>query len=184
MKGFSLVTGSAKKAEEYRSILPELQIETVSADVDEIQSLDLEEVARKKVRAVFAALNRPVVVDDTGFYLEEWKGLPGSLFKHFETTIGLDVAIRLLKGATSRRAYAKTCIAYFDGTEEFVVFGQVDGVVTEELRGPEGAFGFDYCFAPDGYGGKTYAELGKDVKNTMSHRYKALQAFKERFEKH
>src|SRR5262249_39499428 len=155
-------------------------IETVSADVDEIQSLDLEEIARKKVRAVFAILNRPVVVDDTGFYIEEWKGLPGPFFKYFEKTIGIDVAIKLLRGCTNRRAFARTCIAYFDGVQEFVVFGQVDGTVTEKIRGPEGAFGFDYCFAPDGYDGKTYAELGMDVKNTMSHRYKALQALKQR----
>jgi XTP/dITP diphosphohydrolase len=183
MQRFTLVTGSKHKAAEYRAMLPGIEIETATANVDEVQSLDLEEISLKKARAAYAQLQRPVVVDDTGFYIDEWQGLPGPFFKFFEETIGITVPLKFVAGSSNRKAQARTCIAYCDGTNEFVVFGEVKGVITDDVRGPEGAFGFDYCFAPDGYDGKTYAELGLDVKNTMSHRYRALEEFKAQFSK-
>lgn len=181
MRQFTLVTGSEKKAAEYRAMLPSVQINTVNTDVDEIQSLDLEEIARKKARAVFNILNVPVVVDDTGFYLEDWKGLPGPFIKYFEQKFPKESMARMLGNASNRRAYSRTCIAYCDGEQEFVVSGEAHGMVTDSPRGPEDRFGFDYCFVPDGYD-QTFAELGYDLKNTISHRARALHAFKERIE--
>ena len=181
MRQFTLVTGNENKAAEYRAMLQGVEVDIENADVDEIQSNDLEEIARKKARAAFAILKKPVVVDDTGFYLEHWKGLPGPFMKHFVDKFGRETLIRILGDAENRRGYARTCIAYCDGKEEFVVSGEVYGTVTHELRGPEGAFGFDYCFIPDGYD-KTMAELGTEVKHKISHRARALQAFKERIE--
>jgi len=160
-------------------MLPEMEIDSIRANVDEIQSMDLEEIARKKARAVFATLNAPVVVDDTGFYLDELQGLPGPFFKYFEDILGIEAPIKLLRESQNRKAFARTCIAYFDGTNEFVVTGEAHGSVTRELRGPEGAFGFDYCFIPDGET-ETFAEMGIEKKNTMSHRSRALQMLKER----
>lgn len=164
-------------------MLPGVTIDTVNADVDEIQSLDLEEIAKKKVHAVYAALNTPVVVDDTGFYLEHWKGLPGPFIKYFEKDFPQEALIKLLEGVENRRGYAKTCIAYCDGKEEIVACGEVHGTITDTPRGPEGAFGFDYEFIPDGYD-KTLAELGDDVKSQISHRANALKAFKKLINKH
>lgn len=179
MRHFTLVTGNANKAIEYRAMLPGIEIETESAEIDEIQSDELETIARKKARTAFELLKKPVVVDDTGFYLEHWKGLPGPYMKHFSDKFGRETLLRMLGDATDRRGYAKTCIAYCDGQEEFVVSAEVHGTVTTELRGPEGLFGFDYCFIPEGYD-KTFAELGSEIKYQISHRARALQAFKER----
>lgn len=182
MQGFTLVTGSEHKANEYRLMLPDVQIDTMSADVDEMQSLDLKEIAGKKARAAFAVLKRPAVVDDTGFFLEHFKGFPGTFIKYFEDVLSKEALILLLQDAENRRGYAETCIAYYDGEKEIVACGRVEGTITHELRGPMDAFGFDNCFVPDGYE-ETYAELGIDVKSNISHRANALKAFREEYAK-
>ena len=53
--------------------------------------------------------------------------------------------------------------------------GRVDGVISKEIKGCNG-FGFDPVFVPNGYD-KTFAELGSDVKNKISHRGRALLKF-------
>ena len=58
--------------------------------------------------------------------------------------------------------------------EKIVAKGQCFGRITTEMRGSEG-FGYDPVFAPDEADGSTFAELGVDFKNTISHRAKALQ---------
>ena len=180
MHGFTLITGSAHKTREYKALLPGVQIDTAQAEIDEVQSSDLEHIALKKARAAYALFKKPVVVDDTGFYLDHWKGLPGPFMKYFEDTFGVEALIRILGDATNRRGYARTCIAYCDGVDEFVVSGEVHGEVTHEVRGPLTAFGFDVCFVPDGHT-QTYAEMGDEKKLTLSHRFHALQAFKKKF---
>ena len=127
---------------------------------------------------MFAILNTPVVVDDTGFFLDDWKRLPGPFLKYFEDGHPRTALIRLLGDAENRRGYAKCCIAYCDGTEEFVASGELHGVVAHESRGQEGMFGFDYVLIPDGYD-KTLAELGPAMKNQISHRANALKEFKK-----
>ena len=51
--------------------------------------------------------------------------------------------------------------------------GIVNGSITKEKRGGEG-FGYDPIFMPNGYD-KTFAELGEDVKNSISHRARAIK---------
>lgn len=182
MNGYTLVTGSEKKAAEYRAMFPSVSIGVAHIDVDEVQSLDLEEIATKKARDAYAVLGTPVVVDDTGFFLAHWNGLPGPYIKYFEEQFLRDSLIRLLGDARDRRGSAKTCIAYCDESVQFTACGEVHGTVTEDVRGPDGAFGFDYCFIPDGYD-KTFAELGVDIKNAISHRFHALTAFTAQYDK-
>lgn len=182
MQRFTLVTGSAKKTEEFQAMLPEIEIETSILEIDEIQSMSLKEIAKKKAQAAFEILRRPVVVDDTGFYLDELKGLPGPFIKYFEDQFPNDSLIRLLGDSKNRKGYAETCIAYCDGKYDLLACGEVHGIVTTDVCGPEGAFGFDYCFVPEGYD-KTFAELGLEIKNQISHRANALKAFKYEYDK-
>jgi XTP/dITP diphosphohydrolase len=176
MRHFTLATGSAAKLKEYRALLSGIELDAKKLEIDEIQSLDLEEIARKKARAAYEQLRSPVIVDDTGFYLDAWKGLPGPFFKFFEDAFGIEAPIRLLHGHEDRGATARSCIAYCDGQTEFVVSGEVRGTIARELRGPEGAFGFDYCFIPEGHE-QTFAEMGLESKEKISHRGNALRAF-------
>ena len=90
---------------------------------------------------------------------------------------------KLLNAYEDKSAYALCTFAYSSGKEgeKIKLFeGKTPGVIVE----PRGSrhFGWDPCFQPDGFD-KTYAELPPDVKNTISHRYKALDAMRNYFQK-
>lgn len=81
---------------------------------------------------------------------------------------------------TNRKARFRTAIALLlngETTTEMLFEGIVDGEIISERRGGEG-FGYDPIFQPDGYD-KTFAELGLDIKNKISHRARAVQKLVE-----
>ena len=87
----------------------------------------------------------------------------------------------MLHGFEDKTAYALCTFAYSTGNpeDEVLVFeGKTPGKIVEP-RGPR-TFGWDPCFLPDGFD-KTYAELDADIKNTISHRYRALDALRNHF---
>ena len=97
----------------------------------------------------------------------------------------VDKLLRELQGATDRGAHFRTVIALIIGGEEHLFEGRVDGHITETRRGTEG-FGYDPVFSPEDTG-KTFAELGVEVKNRLSHRARAVQklcAFLEQLDPH
>ena len=69
-------------------------------------------------------------------------------------------------------------VAYPDGSELWVE-GEVTGTVTSEARG-DGGFGYDPIFAPDGYDGRTFAQMTAEEKHAVSHRGRAFRALAER----
>ncbi len=64
--------------------------------------------------------------------------------------------------------------AWPDGTEVWAE-GVVEGTIAADERGDAG-FGYDPLFCPDGQGGRSFAELGLDVKQQISHRSRAVRA--------
>ena len=87
----------------------------------------------------------------------------------------------MLHGFEDKSAYALCTLAYHPGVEgsKVILFrGRTDGKIVAP-RGPRD-FGWDPCFQPDNYT-ETYAEMSKDVKNTISHRYRAVKALRDHF---
>lgn len=86
----------------------------------------------------------------------------------------------MLAGWEDKTAVAVCTFAYLPGdSDEVLLFqGKTDGEIVLP-RGPTD-FGWDCCFQPKGYE-QTYAELRKDIKNTISHRYKALDKLRDHF---
>jgi XTP/dITP diphosphohydrolase len=80
----------------------------------------------------------------------------------------------------SRRARFRSVafVAWPDGTELWVE-GEVSGVIAPDPRG-DGGFGYDPLFAPDGFDGRTFAQLTPDEKHSVSHRGRAFRALAER----
>ena len=80
---------------------------------------------------------------------------------------------REMDGKFNRRArFRCTMVLAKEGLEQADFSGTVEGRIIDALRGSEG-FGYDPLFIPEGYE-LTFAELGEDVKNTLSHRSRAL----------
>ncbi|XP_030350740.1 inosine triphosphate pyrophosphatase isoform X3 [Strigops habroptila] len=116
----------------------------------------------------------PVIVEDTCLCFNALGGLPGPYIKWFLEKLKPEGLYKLLAGFEDKSAYALCTFAFSTGNPEEPVKlfkGQTHGLIVEP-RGPRD-FGWDPCFQPDGYN-QTYAELPKAVKNSISHRYRAL----------
>jgi len=178
MQTVYLVSGNPNKVRELQPFFPEWQIERVSLDLDEIQSLDLRQICAFKSSQAFRDLQGPVLVEDTEFGLEALNGLPGPFIKFFEQKLGPAALIHLLKGHSCRRGTARTCLAYRKGDDLWFGMGQLHGEVT--LEPVDGAgFGFDCCFIPDGQS-VTLAEMGLKQKMDISHRRKAINDLRQK----
>lgn len=175
-KEILFITGNNKKAEEVAAITG-FDVSAKNLDIPEIQSLDVEEVAKAKALSAFKLTNSPVIVDDTGMSIDALGGLPGALVAWFLDNLKPKGILKILSGEKNRKASVCTCIAYADQTGVFAFTGIIKGEVSDSLKGENG-FGYDPIFIPDGHG-KTYAEMTTDEKNEISMRKIALLKFKE-----
>lgn len=170
------VTSNDNKLREASAILG-VELEHESPDVEEIQAVDIAEVAAAKATAAREALGsprRPVIVEDSGLIVEAWNGLPGAFTKWFLSSVGVEGLLRMLSGCDDRSARAVCVVALEDESGEVRVFrGEVAGSVAAEPRGESG-FGWDPIFVPNGRK-LTYAEMG-DAKHEDSHRARAFRA--------
>ena len=137
--------------------------------------------ARLKAAALCSATGVPAVADDTGLEVAALDGAPGVHAAHYagEGCSYADNRSKLLAeldGVSGRRAAFKTVaiVVWPDGSELHVE-GVCPGVITTEERGEIG-FGYDSVFQPDEGGGATFAELGIEAKNAISHRGRAFRA--------
>jgi XTP/dITP diphosphohydrolase len=137
--------------------------------------------ARLKASALCAATGLPAVADDTGLEVEALGGAPCVDAAHYagEGCSYADNRAKLiaeLDGVSDRSAAFKTVaiVVWPDGSELHVE-GVCPGVITTEERGEIG-FGYDSVFQPDEGGGATFAEMGVEAKNAISHRGRAFRA--------
>ena len=136
--------------------------------------------ARLKAVALSTATGLPAVADDTGLEVDALGGAPGVDAAHYagEGCSYADNRNKLLTdldGVGDRRAAFRTVaiVVWPDGSELHVE-GVFPGVITTEERGAVG-FGYDSVFQPDEGGGATFAEMGADAKNAISHRGRAFR---------
>ncbi len=175
------VTSNKDKVAEAQAILP-IPLEIALIEVDEVQSLDLTTVVRKKTEKAFDVLHKPLFVDDVGFYIEAWKGFPGPFIKYLREAGGNDLLLYMLKHEKNRSVVAKAAIGYHDGKTIEIFMGEIKGVITMNSRGSDG-WGFDPLFQPED-STQTFAEMGSIEKNTRSHRRRALEKFKAFLDNH
>jgi inosine triphosphate pyrophosphatase len=178
-KTITFVTGNAKKLEEFVAILGTTfphKVVSKSLDLPEYQGTP-EEVCREKCKEASRRIPGPVIVEDTCLCFNALKGLPGPYIKWFLESLGADGLPRLISDWEDKSAYALCMFGYCegDGKEVHIFEGRTAGKIVT----PRGArdFGWDPVFQPDGFE-MTYAELDKDVKNSISHRGRSLEKVK------
>lgn len=138
----------------------------------------LEGNAMMKARYVYERLGRDCFADDTGLEVEALDGAPGVHTARYaypdrhDPEANTAKLLNALEGENNRKAAFRTAIALIVGGKELLFEGRVDGEIAPCERGEEG-FGYDPVFIPESTG-KTFAELGIDVKNSISHRARAV----------
>ena len=175
-------TNNPHKLEEIRSILGSavtvLSLEDIGCLEDIAETGEtLEENALIKALYVREHYGYDCFADDTGLEVRALGGEPGIYSARYageghDSEANMTKLLSELQDTTDRRARFRTVIALVRGSEQRFFEGTVEGTITRERRGT-GGFGYDPVFMPEGYAG-TFAELGSEVKNTISHRAKAV----------
>ena len=172
----TVVTGNKNKATEVAAFFSGItEVFHIPFNCIEPQSESISEIAKAKANQAYAALRCPLIVDDTGLFIEELRGFPGPYAAYVQDSLGNTGILHLMNGVTNRCAYFATSIAYVDENGIQTFEGRVDGEITDIPRGTDG-FGYDPIFSVDG---RTLAEMNMEEKNTVSHRARALFAFRE-----
>lgn len=188
-----LATRNRHKVEEIRRIFGRAGAGLVSADEVPGLPAEVEEDAEtfegnalKKARTLRDASGLWTLADDSGLEAAALGGAPGVRSARYagpaaDTDANNRRLLRELAGREDRRARFRCVIALCapDG-REWTVEGACAGRIAESPRG-DGGFGYDPLFIPDGYD-RTFAELGADVKNRISHRGRALRRAREEWE--
>lgn len=179
-------TSNIHKFNEARKVLAEYEIAVGMLKVKalEIQSDNLEEIAKVSVLDAFSKCNLPVVVEDAGLFVEALDGFPGPYAAYVYKTIGNKGLLRLIGDIANRNARFESAIAYHAPDLKTPMFfrGKALGEITREERRESGSsgFGFDPIFKPVG-SARTFAEMSMTEKNGYSHRANALRKFAERY---
>ena len=136
-----------------------------------------EEVAIEKCKLAAEKIGQACIVEDTSLCFNAYNGLPGIYVKWFLEKSGHQGLVNMLAAYEDKSAYAQCIFAYSAGPgfEPIAFVGRTEGNIVQ-ARGPTD-FGWDPIFEPIGYD-KTYAELPKEIKNTISHRYRALDSLR------
>lgn len=190
MNRWLFATNNLHKIEEAQSILQGFS-EVISPRDLGIE-IDVEEIsdtfkgnALLKAIAFHRASGLPCFADDSGLCVSHLNDAPGVHSARYAQIEGQAVnhqannqkLLQELNGCTDRSAYFITVICAVGFSSEPVFFeGRVYGTIGLEPKGEHG-FGYDPLFIPEGYD-QTFAELGNGVKNTLSHRSRALAEMK------
>ncbi|TAK03638.1 non-canonical purine NTP pyrophosphatase [Patescibacteria group bacterium] len=175
MARITLVTGNPDKKKEFENALSGTDIVIADHHLHEIQSLNLREIVEHKVRGAYGCVKGPVIVEDVSFEVAAMNGFPGPFVKYWANLVGYEKALILCEAEKNWAARAVCADAYFDGKQLVYVEEAVPGRLTS--RAGDDGFGFDFFFIPDGYD-QTFAQLGRTVKNKISHRARSLQALR------
>ena len=176
----NVATHNKHKLEEIAAIWPEAELNAEDTGAEETAETFAGN-ALIKARAL-AALHPGewTMADDSGLEVEVLGGAPGVRSARYageptNTPANNALLLKNLAGVANRRARFTCAIALVapDGSER-VVEGHCPGTISESPSGSNG-FGYDPLFVPDGHS-KSFAELGSDEKNKISHRSRALAA--------
>ncbi|MEM2006987.1 MAG: XTP/dITP diphosphatase [Sulfolobales archaeon] len=173
-----LVSRNQGKIRELSYLARECGIEIVPLDIPkvEVQSESLQDVALYSATVAYLTTRKPIIIEDSGLYIDQLNMFPGALSSYVFKTIGISGVLKLMEGVTDRSAVFKSVIALaaprVRGVKLFQ--GVVHGTISEEPRGT-GGFGFDPIFIPRGYT-RTFAEMSIEEKNKISHRARAFKA--------
>ncbi|MCD7899417.1 MAG: non-canonical purine NTP diphosphatase [Bacteroides sp.] len=171
-------TNNLHKLEEVAAILGDnielLSLKDIHCDVDIPETADtLEGNALLKSEYVYNNYGLDAFADDTGLEIEALNNEPGVYSARYagedkSSQANMLKVLDKLQGVENRKAQFRTVISLLLNGKPYLFEGIIQGKIIEEKRG-EAGFGYDPIFMPDGFD-QTFAELGNEIKNKISHR--------------
>ncbi|MBP3680064.1 MAG: non-canonical purine NTP diphosphatase [Bacteroidaceae bacterium] len=182
-KKLVFATNNAHKLEEIASILGDkielLSLKDIHCQADIPETADtLEGNAIQKAEYIHQHYGMDCFADDTGLEVEALNGAPGIYSARYageghDSEANMKKLLENMQDKENRKAQFRTAICLIMDGETHLFEGIVKGEIIKEKKGGAG-FGYDPIFVPEGYD-LTFAELGNDIKNTISHRAKAVE---------
>ena len=173
------VSSNTHKFEEVQRVLSNLGINITlfKTALEEIQSDSLSKIAARKVIDAYSQVQKPVIIEDDGLFIDPLGGFPGPYSSYVYDTIGNKGIMRLLENIELRDAKFVAIIAYFNGIDDVKLFeSSIPGKISKEIE--KGGWGYDPIFIPAGES-KTYANVSD--KDIFSHRAESLKKFSDWF---
>lgn len=186
MKNLVFATGNSHKLQEVQDLFKEgfalscLKDVNITEEIPETAD-NLVDNALQKAWYVYNKCGIPCFADDTGLEVEALGGAPGVYSARYageqkDSKLNMLLLLKNMNGKVNRNARFRTIIAYIDENAQQHIFeGEIRGTIIENMAGTNG-FGYDPIFVPEGYD-KTFAELSSEIKNTISHRARAMEKF-------
>ena len=188
-----LASKNEKKLKEMQDILSHMGVEVclesaVGVDVDvEETGTTFEENSLLKAKAVMEASGLPAIADDSGLCVDALGGAPGVYSARYGGP-GLDdtgryrLLLENMKGQPRAAKFVSVITCCFPNGDVLTARGECPGTIAFAPMG-EGGFGYDPVFFVPGLK-KTFAQLTAEEKNAISHRGKALEAFRVKLEEY
>ena len=183
MKTLVFATNNKHKLDDVRKIASDLvnivSLEEIGCHDDIPETSDtLEGNALQKALYIKEHYGFDCFADDTGLEVEALDNAPGVYSARYagpghDSEANMNKLLKEMDNIENRKARFRTAIALILNGKEHLFEGIVNGRITKEKRGTSG-FGYDPIFVPDNYT-QTFAEMGNDIKNTISHRAEAVK---------
>ena len=187
-------TQNLHKLREMKEILNNFGMDIISireSGLGEVKIVEdgetFEENSLKKAQEIMNLSGKDAIADDSGLSVDALQGRPGVYSARFSGENATDKKnnkklLSVMEDVTDRSAKFISVISLcFTDGRRISVKGECTGKIGYEERGNNG-FGYDPLFIPDGYE-ETFGELGKEVKNKISHRANALKKLREELER-
>jgi len=171
------VTTNAGKLREAKDLFKEyFDVQQIDMAYPELQEDDLSKIAAHGARSCADKLNKEVIVEDSGLFIEALGGFPGPYSSYVQKTIGNKGILKLLEGVEGRRAEFRSVVGYCAPGQEPTTFAGIWwGDILNEETGT-GGFGYDPIFSYRKY---PVGEMTVEQKNEISHRRRSLIQFRD-----
>lgn len=187
MKQLVIASGNQHKIKEIFEILegqyPVVSMQDIGCQEDLPETMDtIEGNAVQKADYLYEHYQVDCFSEDTGLEIHALNGQPGVKSARYagdnrDSEANIDLVLDQLLDQSDRSARFRTVIALWLDGNRYTFEGIVAGSITTERKGT-GGFGYDPIFLPDGYD-QTFGEMPDELKNKISHRYKALMELKK-----
>jgi XTP/dITP diphosphohydrolase len=179
-KRITITTTNAGKFQELKRYInyfnPDIIVEQEILDIPEYQDMDIKRVALGKAQYAWNILQKPLLIDDGGIYIEKYNQFPGVFSKYVFEGIGLEGIWKLAQ--EDPRTYFLNCLVYISGPQAYEFFeGKTHGTLIAPKITAHKTLPYRSIFIPKGFN-KTLEELwSSKTDQSYNHRYKAIEKF-------
>ena len=133
----NLVTSNLGKVKEFKIILRDsVKINHIEKEYRELRSDSPEEIAKESAKRLAEELKKPIVVEDSGLFIETLKDFPGTCSSYIHKRIGLKGILKLMENVEDRSCFYRSAVSYCEPKKDPIsFFGEERGTVAKEEKG-------------------------------------------------